>query len=485
MFLYYLLLRLLSKGQTVALQRENRVLIFREGGVEMHEADLADMFFRGGEKPWALVDSSETSRHPCTAFQKASQSRLAWFVLTTSASAERHGRLRKECMAGLFVMEFFTREESRALRLVFISTILLCLAYSLSIIHNLDVQQFMTNYDKWGPSARTCLMLAWRTISEEALKGKVENAAKKFAENPRAITMEAESDEGSHWLFVSLPDNPERDRPVLRVGTPYLREFVVQAIANIDAAKQVSFYTETSSHPYFRSAFGYIFEKFFYLWLYSDPDNEILCKAWPSSAPAEPAMSTRSKETKSKTPEPVELSHLQPVGADRVFVYGGETNFDSVNKQRIPPPHGWIPASRSASTFDAVICTSTHIITIQATIAAKHTVNPEGFDRLMKNLPDGFHKKRSWCHVFVTDRDDVAAKLGRKHYVLPSKMKILIHTAVLDISLFQYHPKLLKRAIPSVSRRQLLYNHSGTYWSHQRESDEVDAVGMDIDAEGV
>ena len=310
------------------------------------------------------------------------------------------------------------------------------LIYFLSIIHNLDVQQFMTNYDKWGPSARTCLMLAWRTISEEALKSKVEKAAKKFAENPRAITMEAESDESSHWLFVSLPGNPGRDLPVLRVGTPYLREFVVQAIAKIDAAKQVSFYTETSGHPYFRSAFGYIFKKVFYLWLSSDPDNEIRCTAWPSSA--EPTRSTRSTETNSITLEQVKLCHLRPVGINRVAVYRGETAFESANKHLTP--FAWIPASRSTSTFDAVICTDTHIITIQVTIAATHTVNHKGFDSLMKNLPDGFHKKRSWCHVFVTDRDDVAAKLGGKHYVLPSKMKILIHTAVLNISFFQYHP---------------------------------------------
>ena len=83
---------------------------------------------------------------------------------------KRYGRLRKECNAGIFVMEYFTRKELRALRSVFIATILFCLAYSLSIIHELDVQQIMENYNKWGPSARTCLRLAWGTISERELK---------------------------------------------------------------------------------------------------------------------------------------------------------------------------------------------------------------------------------------------------------------------------------------------------------------------------
>ena len=109
----------------------------------------------------------------------------------------------------------------------------------------------------------------------------------------------------------------------------------------------------------------------------------------------------------------------------------------------------------------------THIITIRVIIAATHSMKKQGFDSLIKNLPPEFQKNRSWCHIFVTDRQDAAAKLGKAKYPIPSKMKILVHTAVLDISLFQYRPEVLKRAtIPSVSRRKLLYNHFGTYLSH-------------------
>ena len=44
-FIYYTFLHLLGKGQPVALQRDDKVLIFREDGVKMHEADSDGVFF--------------------------------------------------------------------------------------------------------------------------------------------------------------------------------------------------------------------------------------------------------------------------------------------------------------------------------------------------------------------------------------------------------------------------------------------------------
>jgi len=183
-------------------------------------------------------------------------------------------------------MDCFTREESRALRSVFIASILFCLAYSLSTIHGLDAERFMENYNKWGPSARTCPGLAWGAISETELEYNVVVAAKKFAENPRAICMEADREDDPHWLFTS-------------VAMPYLKGFVVEAIARTDAARQVLFCIEASNHPFFRGAFGYVFEKNLYLWLSSNPDNEIPCTAWPRLE--EP---TRTQGLQLQSPQP-------------------------------------------------------------------------------------------------------------------------------------------------------------------------------------
>ena len=163
----------------------------------------------------------------------------AQFVLATSPATNRYDRLCKECLAGVFVMDCFTREESRALRSVFIASILFCLAYSLSIIHGLDTEHFLENYDKWGPFACTCLILELGVISEDWLKKKVALVAKKFAQNFHVIDLEADPDDGSHWLFTSFPFGPKRDCSVLKVPTLHLKRFIVDAIASSNTARQI------------------------------------------------------------------------------------------------------------------------------------------------------------------------------------------------------------------------------------------------------
>ena len=118
------------------------------------------------------------------------------------------------------------------------------------------------------------------------------------------------------------------------------------------------------------------------------------------------------------------------------------------------------------------------------TIAAKHSVEEKGFERLEAYLPKKF-QKRSWHHVFVTDRSDTADALRRTKYPVTEKRKIKVHTAVLNISLFNFPHEVLNRAkAPSVSRHELLYIHSGTNRSHQGESVGVDDIEMEIESEG-
>lgn len=84
-------------------------------------------------------------------------------------------------------------------------------------------------------------------------------------------------------------------------------------------------------------------------------------------------------------------------------------------------------------------------------------------------LPKRFQRARSWCHVFVTNHSDTAAKLRKKTYTVADEMKISIYTAVLDLSLFKFSPEVLNRAkAPIISD-----NSIGT-----------DVIGMEIDAEG-
>jgi hypothetical protein len=175
----------------------------------------------------------------------------AWIVLAASPAAspatKHYNRFREERYAGLFVMDCFTREESRALRSVFIATILFWLAYSHSIIYGLDAEHFVEYFEKWGPSVRTCLRLAWGTTTEEELEYDVGKVTKKLAEDTFRIMMGANSEVGYHSVFATLPNSPKRASFTLRVATPHIRHFVMQAIASLDAAKQVSFYDKVST----------------------------------------------------------------------------------------------------------------------------------------------------------------------------------------------------------------------------------------------
>ena len=335
----------------------------------------------------------------------------AWSVLTTSQAKEHYDRFVNECEVGVFIMECLTREEARALRLVFIATILLCLAYSHSIIYGLQTGDFLVNFDKWGPSARTCLQLARGLLIENQLESRAEEAADKFVNNPSAINTEGNAEVDFHLLFTTFPIGPERDVSALRVATSHLMDFVVKAVAKINAAKRVSLYTRASNHPSFRSAFGYVFKKVYYIWLSSDPDdpdNKLSCTASPRSV-----RSVRSVRSTTRQQKPL---YLQSVGYKNVIVHGGEAGKDGYESaDQHPLPFAWIPASHLDASFDAVMCTQNDIITIQVTIAATHSVEATGFKWLQSYLPKKFKDSRRWSHVFVTDNKGTAAKLRRKN----------------------------------------------------------------------
>ena len=151
-----------------------------------------------------------------------------------------------------------------------------------------------------------------------------------------------------------------------------------------------------SKHPFFRGAFSYLFEIFFRVWFYSNPANalSLSCTTWSSCAES--------------TAKPL---CLNPVGWEKVIVQGelGTKCYRSANELQIP--FGWIPASRSEATFDAVICTHTEIITIQVTVAVKDGVKGKGFESLVAIPPKEFQKARRLCH----SSSQIAATVGKKN----------------------------------------------------------------------
>ncbi|KAF8503641.1 hypothetical protein F5888DRAFT_1631557 [Russula emetica] len=215
---HYLLLHLLSMREPVAIQCAEFFYLFSEKGVEMYNGETTAWNFQIEGKLWALSDSKPEpgSRHPCPSFQWFSQQKHAFIVQATSPAEER-----KSTQIGHHP------------------------------ISNIDIKRFLGHFNKWGPSARTCMRLAGGSLTENELQRKATSAAKKFARDPAVVTMEASSQDDSHVLFTVTPIE-DRSDSTLRVTTPYLCGLVVREIAIFDAAEQVSFYHRASDLPQFR-----------------------------------------------------------------------------------------------------------------------------------------------------------------------------------------------------------------------------------------
>lgn len=103
-FLYYVLLRLLSRESPVAIQVPGYFLIFSFNGVEIHTLDHTDYnVFPAGT--CVLSDSNEEVKAPCSAFLGAAKQGRAWIVQATSPLEERWREWKKQRSADIFVMD--------------------------------------------------------------------------------------------------------------------------------------------------------------------------------------------------------------------------------------------------------------------------------------------------------------------------------------------------------------------------------------------
>jgi len=423
--------------QPVALQSSDFgvFVLFHPNGVEMHNAEVP--YWRSDFKGrfWALSDSSEKRRTPPLLFQVLSgPNRRAWIVQTSFPAVNRWIEWRQQRHAALFIMKSFSEKESKALRSVIAASIPFCLTYSHSSIFDYDAEAFLQNHRKWGGCARTCVDLMTGILSEKVLQYEAFQVAKKFVENPGAISMWGKTDITSYYIFTLSPDENCRAVPNFHVATPYLRDLIMKAIAEFDAAKQASFYDQASGHFHLQRAMGYIFEKYFYIWLSlnASAKNGLSCTA------------IRSGKAKSKRFKADSL-RLYPVGNDNITVSSVETFLGRVNSQRATS-FAWIPDSRTQATFDAIIFTRDRIVTIQVTVADKHSMDPKGFEEMEKYLLKKFQDTRIWCHVFVTDRPSNVTTLQKHRYEVAEEMDNPVYAAHLQVSALTLTSDDLERA---------------------------------------
>ncbi|KAI0255005.1 hypothetical protein BJV78DRAFT_810987 [Lactifluus subvellereus] len=117
-FLFYALFRRLCAKKPTAFHMSKHFVVFKDTGVTVHDAVKEEYNVLPAET-WALTDSNEYNKGPCTTFLCASARGQAWIVQATSPAGDRWYQWSKEYHAGLFVMQCPTPEELIALGTIF------------------------------------------------------------------------------------------------------------------------------------------------------------------------------------------------------------------------------------------------------------------------------------------------------------------------------------------------------------------------------
>jgi hypothetical protein len=340
--------------------------LFGKNGVEVRDATMGDFAIK--EKVWALSDSCGSNIWPCQSFITASTMKNAWLMHAAPLAKDKWYPLFTNRETICFVMDCITYDEIKALGLVILFRIVFFLTFSRSTLLGLKVEHFLK---KWGPNAYTCIQLARGVLTEHELQYHAEIAALEFAKNPTAMTPETKSEFTFYTLFTARPiDEEKRFTYVLRVETQYLRDHVVDKVAQLGRIDmQVSFYSQASRSPRFEGSMGYVFEKFVYAWLSSNPaERELVCRA--------------------ADPNAVERIRLKPIGRDRLHIITGTKRLGEAKEPEDKLPFGWILASESFPSVDAIVCVDTHVITIQLTTTSNHYANEKDLGQIKECLPD-------------------------------------------------------------------------------------------------
>ena len=208
-FLFYILLRRLSERLPTVLDLGDIFLLLDKTGVRAYDADIGGKFALK-KRVWALSDSNSITEWSCRAFLWSGNKRDALIVQTTFLEKKRWYQWAKERSASHFVMDCFTFDEMRALRLGHRRgrSIRSDLFFSQSIILGLDVERFLRNFKKWGPNAR--IELTRKRRGARALATASEESARIFALDPFrfAVAEDKPSRRADHALFTVRPSDP-------------------------------------------------------------------------------------------------------------------------------------------------------------------------------------------------------------------------------------------------------------------------------------
>ncbi|KAH9074282.1 hypothetical protein EDB83DRAFT_2549740 [Lactarius deliciosus] len=379
-FLYYLLFRLLSEGTPVSLQRSNHILVFRDDGVYRHPQDAEPDCFPA--RTWALSDSSHRAKQPCDVFMDAAQQYIAWIIQTASPLEENWRGWAKQLTAVTFVMNEFSAEEITAL----------------GKVQGLDASALLRNYEKWGPSARTCVRLAREPAEERHHAIVVNNAADAFVERPPPLTT-FNAIQVFHVLFSVRPEGEDRGGrtvPFAEMATEHIRDIISCAAAAALARKRIEFYRIISTQPSFKVSASRMFEGFVLSWLYTNSDLNL---------------------------------EIPACGEEQTTFFDSKNGLEIVNRDKLPLC--LLPTSKDFPTAKAIVITDEFIITIQVITSDRHSAKGSDLADIKRLIPPGLGRDK-WRHVFITDDDRRAISL--RNQTLPELPKdILVYSGVFNV----------------------------------------------------
>ncbi|KAH9180779.1 hypothetical protein EDB89DRAFT_66709 [Lactarius sanguifluus] len=368
-FLYYLLFRLLSEEKTVAFQRGDIFVLFTETGVQICGSTGLDAAIIP-HGTWALADSHTGFERPCEAFLDASGAGTAWVVQTASPSKSNYERWQKEQDARLFWMQVVPFDELNAL----------------GKILGLNAERLRKNYNLWGPSVRVCISLTKNPDD-------VGSYAQSVADAADSLTSQYDDfkSTSTRELFVVRPTSSSRQMVTEEFGTNHLRGIVARAYAKHDHATRLTFYKAIRRLSLFSSPAGQMYEINVLLWFRHARDTDFLrCTSNTTGSPQLeiPACPGNLKFFS----QPNELHEMYEPGR----------------------PICWVPTSGTLPTLDAVVLTDDSVVTVQITVASKHSANNLAFEDVYRNLPPSL-KAKPRCHVFISDSGlqcEIVAKAG-------------------------------------------------------------------------
>ncbi|KAH9010580.1 hypothetical protein EDB85DRAFT_1211358 [Lactarius pseudohatsudake] len=371
--------------------RSGHILVFRDDGVYRHPLDATPDYLPEGT--WALSDAGRVAEKPCKVFLDAAGD-TAWIIQTTSPLEDRWSQWKKQYTAVMFVMKGFSAEEIAAL----------------GKVQGLYTSVLLHYYEKWGPSARTCVELSRDRTQERCHAINVDYAADVFVERPPTVTT-FNAIQVSHILFSVRPEVDEdrggRRVPLAEMASEHIREIISCAAAGAEAQKRVEFFRTISTQPSFKASAGDMFESFVLSWLYAGSNLEPLrCFA---------------------TGEPI--LEIPTCGKEKTTFSGSDDAVENVNWDELPLC--LMPTVKNYPTADAIVITDESIITIQVTVSYRHKAKETGFTKIEKLISSHVTRDK-WFHVFVTDGDRAAASL-QDQYLPEVPEDIVIYSTVFDI----------------------------------------------------